>query len=175
MTKGKAGKSAHTIENDDEPTNCEMEEDSVQTIDDINASSQYVSKVAIDLLEAHLGPDGPETDFDEYALFETDYERYLYDRKRFEGIGKANKLAVKRVYYKKSKSTGLKAPRKYKFSEKQIFPDSKTKTVISFDAKGRLWYTHTIEYDDADGNIIPVPICGKQVTTLPLLSLTLYR
>lgn len=92
-------------------------------------------------------------DYDEYANFATDYEKYEYDQQRFKDMEQAKKAR------QQAKSKKTKQPKKPKMTavEKTNIPQVKTRSPpikkirIDFDSQGCLWYSYVRKDVGDDG------------------------
>ena len=102
----------------------------------------------------------------------------MYDQNRFEGIGKAGKPAVKRMYYHKTKYPGssiTNPTNSNQIRSTTVLKPIKVNLKIDFDAKGQLWFTYMKEFVKPDGKIVMIPTCGKYASALQSRYLTLQQ
>lgn len=121
----------------------------------------------------HSNKDEPEhhlTEIDEYAIFETDEEKYRHDQQQWNGMPNPRKYTIRSKpakgkgeagsqrqaeNKKKDKAQDVK-PRKKRTSKKEASPDESVaipeEGEISFDGIGNLWYTHKKDNIFLSGN-----------------------
>ena len=129
-------------------------------------SRKHVAFADIDLVAVH--PDDDE-DVDEYEAFDTDFDKYMFDQQRFNGLVKV-KVPRKQMNRKKANNAGVAAKKisntntsnNSQLMSRATRSDRKYGVRIDFDRTGRLWYSYVKDEIGPNGSRVRIYVSGRR-------------